>query len=62
MYGICMCLYVEVITGCLHFLFVSFLFWRQVSHSPDWPRAYIDHQAGLKLVEIHLALPLRCWD
>jgi hypothetical protein len=31
-------------------------------HSPDYPGTCYVHQAGLKLKEIVLPLPLNCWD
>jgi hypothetical protein len=56
-------LYTDWAAGIDVGLVYRFLFlWDRVSLcSPGWPETHYVDQAGLKLTEIHLALPLECW-
>lgn len=39
-----------------------FLFETASLYTPGWPRIFYVKQADCKLPEIHLLLPLQCWD
>lgn len=48
--------------GLFSVLFINFFETSFILCNLGWPGAHYGNQAGLKLKEIHLLLPPRCWD